>query len=1288
MIDSGCSPTGFIDADFARTHNFRTHDLPNSRTLRLADGTVAGAITQCCVITHTLGGTRERLALYVWPLDGPDVILGLPWLRLHNPSFDWAKGLMTLHGEVIQEVPSPAAPEPEMEDKAKQPRRRKRRRQRHDTETKATETPATAETSVDIRILNAPNFMLACKQKGVQVMKMRLADIYRHLPDDDGPVDERFADELAASVPSETLRAILLGSAPASQNLGPRLSAFQDWIAEAPFLRAVSEEDIQKYLDGKEPLTEDEIRKRLPKEYHDLIKGFLPSEADVLPPHRPFDHKIELIPGAMPPHLRSRPMSQPELRAIRKYLDEHLAKGFIRASTSPAAAPILIARKPGGGIRICVDYRGLNNITVKNRYPIPLIRETLDALTRAKFFTKLDITAAFNRLRIAPGDEWKTAFITRFGLFECLVANFGMTGAPSSFQHYINHTLFDILDKYVTAYLDDILIYSKSRGEHRRHVREVLKRLTDAGLTIDIRKCEFSVTETKYLGLIISTSGIRMDQEKVRAITTWELPKSLKDLQRFLGFANFYRRFIAGFSGIARPLTNLLGKGNWVHPLPVAAAEAFEALKRAFVTAPVLSYFHPERRTVVEVDASDWAAGGVLSQYDEAGILHPVAFFSAKHTPAECNYEIYDKELLAIVKAFEEWRPELQGVQDPAEVVTDHKSLQHFTTTKLLNQRQVRWSEFLSDFRFQIVYRPGAKATIPDALSRLPGARPENTTNTADDRVAHRSRILLPPDRWATPPVTLLALDAKESIDVLIDRAYAASGTANTVIQAISAGHRRLPQAARRELRAALSDCSVVRGRIYVRDRIWVPEEPELRLEILHRTHSSAPGGHPGRFKTYDLMRRTYYWPRLSRDVGMFVRGCHSCSRTKGSRQAPAGFLDPLPVPFRPWSDISVDYVGPLPPCEVRGNRYEHVLVVVDRLTKMRHFIPVVDVSAEHLADAFVAEVYRLHGTPAFIVSDRGPQFVSTFWKELSRCLGVTLRASTAFHPETDGQTEVVNSGLEQYLRTFCSFFQDDWVRWLPLGEFAANNHVSETTGLSPFFANYGWHPAMGTEPVQEPVPAMTRHQQREFLNATAAAERIERVTARAKAFMAEAQERYAHYADASRVDAITYSVGDRVWINTANIRTGRPMHKLDDKWKGPFRVTKVYRRAVVVELPPEFKIFPVFHVALVKPYEPGLPGQESLNAEADKRAEGIVLTNSGESEEDEEGEMWYFDKILNSRKVRGTLQYRIKWPHPHKPTWEPAENLKGCDEEIQKFHDANPKKPGPPAWFQTGGSE
>ena len=298
-------------------------------------------------------------------------------------------------------------------------------------------------------------------------------------------------------------------------------------------------------------------------------------------------------------------MSPSELRVIRKYLDEHLTKGFIRASQSQSAAPVLLARKPGGGVRVCVDYRGLNAVTIKNRYPIPLVRETLDALAHSRYFTKLDITAAFNRLRIAPGDEWKTAFITRFGLFECLVANFGMTGAPSSFQHYINHALFDVLDKYATAYLDDVLIYSRSKSDHRRHVREVVKRLLNAGLTIDIGKCEFETTETKYLGLIISTNGLRMDPEKVSAIKRWGTPATLKDLQRFLGFANFYRRFIKGFSAIARPLTSLMSTAKWPGTLPPDAVAAFEHLKNAFSLETFLAYYDSTRRTVVKADASD-----------------------------------------------------------------------------------------------------------------------------------------------------------------------------------------------------------------------------------------------------------------------------------------------------------------------------------------------------------------------------------------------------------------------------------------------------------------------------------------------------------------------------------------------------------------------------------------------------------------------------------------------------------------------------------------------------------
>ena len=353
-------------------------------------------------------------------------------------------------------------------------------------------------------------------------------------------------------------------------------------------------------------------------------------------------------------------MSQNELMVLRKYLDENLSKGFIRASTSPVASPVIFVRKPGGGLRFCVDYRALNAITVKNRYPIPLIQETLNRLSKAKYYTKLDIISAFNRLRIAKGDEWLTAFRTRYGLFEYLVMPFGLANAPSTFQHYVNDTLRPYLDVFCTAYIDDILIYSDNLSEHRKHVELVLQALRDAGLQLDIDKCEFHKTEVLYLGLIISTSGIRMDPKKIEAVLQWEAPKNLKDIRAFLGFANFYRRFIDSFSQLAKPLVRLTRKDT-KFLFDKDCQKAFDTLKQAFTSAPVLRHFDPDLPCTVEADSSDYAMGGILSQPDTDGNLRPVAYFSKRLNPAECNYEIYDKELLAIIRCFEQWRLELEG---------------------------------------------------------------------------------------------------------------------------------------------------------------------------------------------------------------------------------------------------------------------------------------------------------------------------------------------------------------------------------------------------------------------------------------------------------------------------------------------------------------------------------------------------------------------------------------------------------------------------------------------------
>ncbi|KAF7579479.1 hypothetical protein PtrM4_037190 [Pyrenophora tritici-repentis] len=296
------------------------------------------------------------------------------------------------------------------------------------------------------------------------------------------------------------------------------LHDFVDECFSPLHLHRLSEEDIEKYLRIKPELTTQEIIAKLPDWLKDMYVAFLPGEANKLPPRRLWDHVIDIKPGHEPPYEKNRPLSPKELLVVRKWLDDNLGKGFIRESRSRSAAPLLLASKPSGGVRICQDYRGLNNVTIKNRYPLPLIRETLDALCDAKVYTKLDIIAAFNKLRIAEGHEWKTAFITRFGLYESLVMPFGLCNAPALFQNYINHTLHDLLDRICTAYLDDVLIYSKNKKEHREHVRTVVGRLLDARLQIDINKCEFEVTETKYLGIIVTPTGIQMDLEKVKAI--------------------------------------------------------------------------------------------------------------------------------------------------------------------------------------------------------------------------------------------------------------------------------------------------------------------------------------------------------------------------------------------------------------------------------------------------------------------------------------------------------------------------------------------------------------------------------------------------------------------------------------------------------------------------------------------------------------------------------------------------------------------------------------------------
>ena len=385
----------------------------------------------------------------------------------------------------------------------------------------------------------------------------------------------------------------------------------------------------------------------------------------------------------------------------------------------------MFVKKKDGKLRLCVDYRALNKITKKDRHPLPLINEALDRLGGARYFTKLDIKDAYHNIRIKEGDEWKTTFSTKLGTYEYLVMPFGLCNAPAAFQRWINEVLMEYIDVCCIVYLDDVLIYSNTRLGHQRDVENILKAIQKSGMKIKPSKCEFHKKETEYLGYIISEKGIKADPVKAQAIWDRTAPKTKKEIQCFLGFCNFYRRFIEGFSRTAKPLYDRTqkkynGKWEWGEK----EQQAFNELRRKLTTTPVMVHFDPGAPIKLERDASKYVCSGILSQQCEDGKWRPVAYRSKTMEDAECNFDIHDKELLEIIQTFTEWKRYLRGSPKPVRVLTDHKNLVTFMKTKELSERQARWKILLSQYNFRIEYRPGKEGGKPDALTRRAGDLP------------------------------------------------------------------------------------------------------------------------------------------------------------------------------------------------------------------------------------------------------------------------------------------------------------------------------------------------------------------------------------------------------------------------------------------------------------------------------------------------------------------------------------------------------------------------------------
>lgn len=967
-------------------------------------------------------------------------------------------------------------------------------------------------------------------------------------------------------------------------------------------------------------------------------------------------------------------MSREELLVLRKTLSELTQKNWIRPSSSPGGAPVLFVKKPGGGLRFCVDYRALNAITERDRYPLPLIKETFRLTARANWIPKVDVRSAFHRLRVAIGDEWKTAFRTRFGAYEWLVTPFGLAGAPAAFQRWINNVLGDYLGDFCAAYLDDVVIFSDGNLQHHwTKVNQVLQRLSNAGLKLDPKKCEFGTKEIKYLGSIIKCGeGIKVDPEKIRAIQSWEAPKDIKGIRSFLGFANFYRQFIANFATIANPLSALTKKGIPFH-WSSDQQQAFEALKTQFISSPVLAMWHDDRITVLETDASGWATGGCLSQYDESKLLRPVAYYSKKLEPAQCNYDIHDKELLAIIRCITEWRGELIGLQQPFIILTDHKNLQYFMSSRKLTERQVRWSQILSQYNFRIDYRSGKQAVRPDALSRRGQDIP---VNVDDPRLTER-QFQLVKDSWIqhnsisknvqiSPICSVLNKDIPQGDQIFEDKELQTLWNRGVeenksifleLCKSIWQNKRLFPSELNQKI--SLSECLIdARGALCFRNRLWILDWEPLHTALIQRTHDSHISGHPGRDNTLAILSRSYFWPGMSTMVRRFCRNCDVCGRSHVWRSRKQGLLLPLPIPDRFHSELSIDFMTELPGKGPKDPRF--LMVITDRLLKNVILEAMTSMSAEDCAERFLQCHFRFHGFPQALTSDRGSNWVGDFWRHLCKETGIQQRISTSFHPQTDGSTERMNQEVLTYLRAFISYSQLEWSKLLPMAQLAINNRNNSSYRLSPFFIEHGYH----VKPIQQKSSKLVGPLSSPAKQAERFLQRIRDAQEYAGAAMASAQQIMEDQANKSRNPSPLLRPGDKVWLNLKNIQTPQPKKKL--AWiNAKYNVTKVISPHVV-ELDVPSKIFPRFHVELIRRASTDpLPSQQQ-----DDSQPSPILVNKDNLEEEPEQTV---EKILRAERVRRgkgfVRRLLVKWKGFAEPTWEDRSELEDA-EALDKFEE------------------
>lgn len=831
-----------------------------------------------------------------------------------------------------------------------------------------------------------------------------------------------------------------------------------------------------------------------PKSIKDnFVKVFEPLRG--MPPERRTKHQIKVTsndPIALPAYR----MGFAELKMLKDHLDDLMEKGFIQPSGSSWSSPVLFVKKKDGSHRLCVDYRALNRITVKHRYPIPRIEDLLDQLSEAKIFSKLDLQSGYYQVQIDPDDTQKTAFKTRYGLFEFKVMPFGLTNAPATFQKLMNEIFHHELDRSVVVYLDDILVFSNSEEEHLDHLQNVFKKLSDNNLFVKESKCQFYLKRVEFLGYVVGGGKIEVDKAKIACIERLASPTNLTSVRAFLGMTGFYRRFIEGYAEIVYPLTELL-KDNSVFSWGNQEETAVQYLKQKLSEAPILSLPNQHRLFTLSCDASGRAIAGVLAQptNDAANVI---AFESRKLSKEEVKYPVYELELLAIIHCLKIWKCYLMGVDFI--IYTDHASLKYIQTQKVLSPRVTRWLDLLSQFSFKIEYRPGKENVVADALSRLE----INSVEQSD---------------WPSAIPEFLS-----------------SGKINPKYHEFS------------KLIAEKANEFVLENETlyYLDGTLRVPYIPfHMRADLVCKVHCGL--GHLGIDGTTNLIKTRGWWPGWRNDVKSWVQGCITCQKNSSRDTGKTETLHPIKpsLPFRRWG---IDFIGRLPLTQ-RGNKW--IIVAVDHCTRWPVAEAVSEATTKVVANFLYNHIFMQFGAPDEILSDRGANFMAEALAQYLQLVGVRHLRTSAYHPRCNGLVERFNGVLSSIIRKHCDENPKSWDLYVPQALFACRVRLHATTGTSPFYLTYGVEPKLPGDPTNPQL-------QDEYLDPAVAEEWRQQQITKLQLERKEAIERYQQQQEISRkafaenVTKDRYTSGELVLLRKEN-RT-----KYDALWSGPYRIREI----------------------------------------------------------------------------------------------------------------------------------